>query len=303
VRCPICRTRIDTAIHIHDAGVPSEVQTVPAVTQPLPPPPALLARAASVSVAPDPVTAGRRPVAISVATTSAGEQAAVVRLSSPDDAATRLGADIVVAIDVSGSMGEDATYEDASGAVRTDGLSVLDIARHGIRVVAALLKGGDRLGVVTFNKSARVVLPLSAMDDAGRAAAGAAVDAMRPDGGTNIWGGLEAAMDLLRCGSDDAARAGREQSVLLLTDGVPNVDPPAVAGVLSRNSAAAHVAAYTAYASAHPGFHCTVRTFGFGYKLDSELLLAVARAGGGTFAFIPVAPVMGTTFVHAVANT
>lgn len=295
-RCPICRARIEGGIHVHDAGVPGD----------LPPPPSAhvsIARAVSVVVAAGPAEAGPRPIAISVTSSSGSDAVTVVRISSPEDAKTRLGADIVIAIDVSGSMGEDATYEDATGNVRTDGLSVLDIARHGIRVVAALLKDGDRLGVVTFNSAAHVVLPLTCMNDAGRVATGAAVDAMRANGGTNIWGGLEAAMDLLREGSSDAALAGREQSVLLLTDGVPNVEPPTIGGVQLRNQAAAHVAAFVSYSSAHPDFHCTVRTFGFGYRLDSELLVAVSRVGGGTFAFIPVAPVMGTTFVHAIANT
>ncbi len=80
----------------------------------------------------------------------------------------------------------------------------------------------------------------------------------------------------------------------------------------------------------HPGFLATIRTFGFGYGLDSSIMLQastlacgggsgsthtrtdthththartqVARAGGGTFAFVPTAPVMGNVFVHAIAN-
>jgi hypothetical protein len=135
-KCPICRARIDAAIHVHDAGVPQE-------TPPLPPHHAPLAHAVSITVAPDPASAGRGPISVSVVMPPVADgtvPGAVVRISPPEDITVRLGADIVVAIDVSGSMGEDATYEDAAGAVRTDGLSVLDIARHGIRVVAALLK-------------------------------------------------------------------------------------------------------------------------------------------------------------------
>merc|ERR1719421_2534882 len=51
-----------------------------------------------------------------------------------------------------------------------------------------------------------------------------------------------------------------------------------------------------------PTNHC-VRTFGFGYSLDSKLLEEIAVTGnGGTFSFIPDAGMVGTIFIHAVAS-
>ena len=137
-RCPVCRTQIDSAIHVHDAGVTDEAPAAP-------PAHAQLARAISVTVAPSPASAGRRPLALSLVsstppTAGGSSDRVVVHIDVPEDSTTRLGADIVIAIDVSGSMGREATFEDAGGAVRSDGLSVLDVARHGVRVVAALLK-------------------------------------------------------------------------------------------------------------------------------------------------------------------
>ena len=37
-----------------------------------------------------------------------------------------------------------------------------------------------------------------------------------------------------------------------------------------------------------------ISMFGFGYALKSQLLLDVAKQGGGTFAFIPDAKIVGT---------
>ena len=82
-------------------------------------------------------------------------------------------------------------------------------------------------------------------------------------------------MDALRAGAADAVAAGRQQTVLLLTDGQPTVEPPAVHGAAVSDNR--HVSAMRRYWAAHPGFNCTVRTFGFGYSLDSELLLQVRR--------------------------
>ena len=46
-----------------------------------------------------------------------------------------------------------------------------------------------------------------------------------------------------------------------------------------------------------------MNTFGFGYSLKSKMLLEMAEEGGGSFAFIPDAGVLGTCFVSCVANS
>jgi len=55
------------------------------------------------------------------------------------------------------------------------------------------------------------------------------------------------------------------------------------------------------YFDAHPASF-TISTFGFGYNLDSQLLSKLAATGGGQFSFIPDSGMVGTVFVHAVAN-
>lgn len=49
-------------------------------------------------------------------------------------------------------------------------------------------------------------------------------------------------------------------------------------------------------------FPATIHTFGFGYQLRSGLLKSIAEIGNGNYAFIPDAGMLGTVFVHAVAN-
>lgn len=51
-----------------------------------------------------------------------------------------------------------------------------------------------------------------------------------------------------------------------------------------------------------PPFPATISTFGFGYSLQSGLLKSIAEIGGSSYAFIPDAGMIGTVFVHAVAN-
>jgi hypothetical protein len=46
----------------------------------------------------------------------------------------------------------------------------------------------------------------------------------------------------------------------------------------------------------------TIYTFGFGYELDTPLLVEIARVGKGCFSFIPDSGFVGTVLVHTLAN-
>ena len=63
----------------------------------------------------------------------------------------------------------------------------------------------------------------------------------------------------------------RRQAVMLLTDGQPNVQPPR-----------GHIVELQNYKDQYTGFDFQLNTFGFGYSLDSKLLVDLAVAGHGT---------------------
>lgn len=199
----------------------------------------------------------------------------------------RTPADICCLIDISASMGTAAVESD--GVVNKDGLSILDIAKHALKTVVHSLSDDDRLALVAFDHRAETVLQTTVMTQEGRDKAIDALENLHPQGQTNIWGGLLAAMDALRM--SDAAGVGRQKSILLLTDGQPNVNPPR-----------GHLAELRDYKDKHPDFSFQINTFGFGYNLDSQLLLDLAKEGNGTYAFIPDAVIVGTVFVNCVAN-
>lgn len=77
---------------------------------------------------------------------------------------------------------------------------------------------------------------------------------------------------------------------MLLTDGEPTISPPSYQTEL-RN-----------YLDQHAKFKFQMNTFGFGYQLNSQLLVELAQECHGTYSFIPVAPNVGTVFVSCVAN-
>jgi hypothetical protein len=200
------------------------------------------------------------------------------------EAGGRMPSDIVCVIDVSGSMGAEATIQSTGGTSESHGLSLLDIAKHGVKTVVKTLGAADRLSLVWFNHQSEVCLGLTAMDEAGQKKAEEAVDALSEGGGTNIWQGLEKALDTLR-----NATKGNLGHIMLLTDGQTS----------DRENVMPRLKEYKQKYEKLPG---TISTFGFGYNIDSELLCRISSEGSATFAFIPDAGFVGTIFVNTMSN-
>ena len=65
--------------------------------------------------------------------------------------------DVVLAIDVSSSMHEEASVPGNPGDMpERYGLSVLDLTKHAARTILETLNENDRLGIVTFSSEAKV---------------------------------------------------------------------------------------------------------------------------------------------------
>lgn len=79
---------------------------------------------------------------------------------------------------------------------------------------------------------------------------------------------------------------------MILTDGEPN-----------NSTTEVYLREIRDYKDQYPNFKFTINTFGFGYSLKSDLLLAIATEANGTFGFIPDGLIVGTNFVNSLANT
>mmetsp|Transcript_99 Transcript_99/g.254 ORF Transcript_99/g.254 Transcript_99/m.254 type:complete len:658 (+) Transcript_99:98-2071(+) len=200
------------------------------------------------------------------------------------NAGGRKPSDIVCVIDVSGSMGTEATIQSSGGTTESHGLSLLDIAKHGVKTVVKTLGPADRLSVIWFSHQSEVCLGLTYMTQEGQKQAEEAVDGLQAGGGTNIWNGLDKALETLR-----NTKKGNLGHIMLLTDGQSS----------DRESVMPRLQAYKQQYEKLPG---TISTFGFGYNIDSELLCRISSEGSATFAFIPDAGFVGTIFVNTMSN-
>ncbi|CAK7268665.1 hypothetical protein SEPCBS119000_003177 [Sporothrix epigloea] len=205
--------------------------------------------------------------------------------ASPASRPRHVPCDIALVIDVSGSMAADAPVPTVEGeAAERNGLSVLDLVKHAARTILETLDEGDRLGIVTFATGVNILQELVPMTPANKTKANASLESMVPLDSTNLWQGMLAGISLFK----DKEQSGRVPAVMVLTDGMPNFMSPAQGYIPKLRTMGAIPA--------------PIHTFGFGYQLRSGLLKSISEYTGGNYAFIPDAGMIGTVFVHAVAN-
>ena len=195
--------------------------------------------------------------------------------------------DLVATIDISGSMGADATRQTDATSVERDGLSQLDIVKHAVKTIISTLTDQDRLCLVSYHTQAKVELEFTTMDSRGKQLATNTLDQLQPQCTTNIWDGILTSLNAIKI----SGRPGCQAAVILLTDGVPNVVPPR-----------GHEHMLERYLDQNPEMKATIHTCGFGYNLESPLLSYFANQTQGIYSFIPDSSFVGTVMVNLLSN-
>ena len=189
--------------------------------------------------------------------------------------------DITVVMDISGSMNTEATYQNDEGNTERSGLSYHDIVCHSVKVIINSLSEEYRLSLVTFSSNAKLAMPLTWMNDNGKKNALNIIKNINVGGTTDLWGGLFTGL-----------QNNKHGEIYLLTDGLPSYAPPRGWSTQLEK-----------YKESNPNNSSVVKTFGFGYSLDSKLLHDISHHFAGNFSYIPDAGFVGTAFIHALTNT
>lgn len=184
-------------------------------------------------------------------------------------------------IDKSGSMDSEAGL--ATDA-ETQGFTRMDLVKHAVRAQASVLGDNDMFGIISFNNAATVELRPTLMTTAGKQDLFSALDRIHPEGGTNIWDGVRQASLI----ANEPQFANSNVVAMLLTDGLPNENPPR--GILPTMKTLKKNNPWSLHA------------FGFGYQLDSDLLAQIASWGSGIFGFIPDCSMVGTVMINFMAT-
>jgi Ca-activated chloride channel family protein len=204
-----------------------------------------------------------------------------VALNTPEDPAAvdPKPLDLVVVVDVSGSMIED----DRIGYVK-----------QGLDLLVDQIGAEDRMALVTYSSEVAVLADFPAasetVDDtllaAWREDMHAKVTALAADGATNLEGGLKAGFELALAAR--AAHPERSQRVILLSDGLPTV------GVTDDESIIAMAEGYI-----ESGIGLT--TIGVGRDFNIALMSGLAERGAGNFYFLEDPQAIQEVFTEELA--
>ncbi len=192
-----------------------------------------------------------------------GQTHLVITLQTPKvkRSTTRMPLDVAFVIDRSGSM---------SG-------QPLELAKRGVAEAIQMLDGNDRFAVIGYDNEIQHLYPFSTADAASKRRVTAQLQEVRSGGSTNLFGGWQAGV-----WSVSPARwphyaygqqsDGRLRRVIVLSDGLANVgdtDPSSITSQVGQWRAAG----------------VSSSTLGLGEHVDDLLLMGMAEAGGGNYAF------------------
>ena len=195
--------------------------------------------------------------------------------------------DIVLCIDVSYSMFDEATLKGDQNETISHGFSVLSLTVTAAKTILHSLNDNDNLSIVTYSSEAVTLVENIACTSENKVIIEAELDNLKPISNTNMWAGIHQSLDILR----KTSQPNKLKGILLLTDGIPNVEPPR-----------GHSYMLEKYFRDH-NFSCMISCYGFGYNLQSELLMDLSRVSGGDgYSFIPDASILGTAFIHGISN-
>ena len=147
----------------------------------------------------------------------------------------------------------------------------------------------DQLSIVEYDTESTTSLPLTKMDDTGKAQALGVVSKLRAGTQTNLSGGLK---DGLRCipGNLDHSVV---TSTLLLTDGLANAGITSTKGIISMIN--------QVQTSENVG-RCSVNTFGFGSDHNAAMLKEIAEATEGMYYFIENEDSIASSFADCLGG-
>lgn len=206
--------------------------------------------------------------------------------ATPPDNGIRKPCVLICVLDTSGSMSSSVDLNNGSD-IESHGFSRLDLVKHSMKTIVNVMDDNDYVAIVPFSEKASVLLELTQLNSFGKKMATKKIDELYASGQTNIWDGLRIALDI----ANNDKCTGMNTSIVLLTDGEPNINPPK--GIVQT---------LKSHIEKQP-LSCTINTFGFGYSLDSKLLADISECGNGSYAYIPDCTMVGTVFVNFMSNT
>jgi len=200
---------------------------------------------------------------------------------------TRPPVDMVLCLDISGSMGSDAPVKGGDGSSTSYGITLLSLTISAAKTILKTLNEKDNITIVTYSTEANILFTDCECIDINKETIETDLDNLKPTGTTNMWAGIKKSLDVLKFNSPK----DKLKVIKLFTDGLPSTEPnrgygPEIQKYFDDND-----------------FKCMINCYGFGYSLKSEILSDISNVSGGDgFSYVPDSSLLGNIFIHGVSN-
>lgn len=191
------------------------------------------------------------------------------------------GIHFTLILDKSGSM--SATVSNIDPEMM--GVTQLDIAKYAAMFIVNSLGNGDRLTVITFDNNIDVLINYKLMNDETRKQSSNTINQIELGNSTNFTNPVIFAINNIIEKNNDGSN-----TIMLLTDGIPDKPETAVYELktfISKLIMPKHINFYL---------------IGIGCKINSTILLGMAKILSGNYNFIFDYTTVGTTFVNMLSN-
>lgn len=208
----------------------------------------------------------------------AGIRAPEIDISNVSELPPRPPLQVACVLDCSGSM---------SG-------QPLEFAKRAVSKLIKHLRENDTLHFITYDTHARVIFRNGDLSEAGKESLKSQVLAVQTAGQTNLFGGLESAVNLFNepVEEGDAYAEAQVRRIFLFSDGCVNV------GVTDKGEIQRRVGEWATQG-------ITVNSFGIGTHFDEPLMRGIAEAGKGKYTFLATAqdiPKLVSKSVHGLLD-
>ena len=174
-----------------------------------------------------------------------------------------------------------AVVVDVSGSMEAGGK--LDFVREGLEYLIDEMRDGDEIALIAYDTTVQVLFELGPVATS-RTELRTLVRGLQPQGSTNLHGGLQAGYEALLSEFD----SGRQQRVLLLSDGEPTAGVTDAAAILEMSRA---------FNSEGVG----LTTIGLGTDFNYALMRDLALRGDGNFYFLENSGAVSEVFTEELA--
>jgi len=192
----------------------------------------------------------------------------VIEVIVPSSDGPRPNVQLLLTIDISGSMNSPAVCKGEQGENLNQGWNNLDINIHSILTIIGMMKEEDYLCIIVFESNSRVIMEWKKMDQEGKTGAENIVRSLKTEGMTNLTSAINKTGEFML---ESPLTENVVSVCIIYTDGEPTID------VQRPGKYKQALEQYKAETYEKKGVQYKIFSMAIGNQLDTELLSEISH--------------------------